>query len=473
MASLHEMLMDSTVLRELRLGAISFDDALRVVDWKGFLAPEEKVVERHRNKPLTDELTPYFLSRGERDAFFRRLSGVLLSEKQSEAWDVEVKFPGMAGRHFRCILYRGLPNQLLFKPTEAAELVRERYERIFDSTPDGIMVIDTGRRVRLVNKACGELLGKNPQDVLQNNCVCGQMVNCHLADGTSLDSQLCPAMELFEGEIRFQVETMLATNSRGEERWIETTYSPIRKESGEVEFVIGILRDVHDRVALEQRVRQSEKLASLGELTAGIAHEIKNPLGILLSSVEIILDPNRPSSMKEEAALFIKDEVKRLDDRLRGFLKFARPTPPHRVKFSLNEMVQRFFRDHGRERSPFNTLMLWEDGPLMIDFDEDHLQQILVNLYVNALEAGGEDVAILVKTIREESGIYLELHDGGPGIPEANRTKIFNPFFTTDAKGTGLGLSIVFQLVSANGGEIGVDRSELLGGAMFRVRLAG
>lgn len=471
MSVLHEAFSDSAVLEELKLGAILFDSSMLVCGWKGFLAQGLEDDPRLHGKLLVDALTPYFLSRKERDEFLSALSGALLEPGKTAAWNIEAKFPGLAGKRFRAILKRGEPNQLLLKPIEAAEMVRDRYERIFDSTPDGIMVIDTGRRVRLVNKATGELLGRNPRDVLQNNCVCGQLVNCHLADGTSLDSQLCPAMDLFSADATFQRETMLATNSRGEERWIETTYSPIRNDQGEVEFVIGILRDVHERLALEQRVRQSEKLASLGELTAAIAHEIKNPLGILLSSVEIILNPSRPQEMKQEAAEFIRDEVKRLDDRLRSFLKFARPSSPRQTRIDLNEFLRRFFRERDKERE-YQTMLQFAAPLPAVLFDEDQLQQVVMNLYVNCMEAGGQCVRIMVQTGTTESGVFMEIHDGGPGIPEENLPKVFNPFFTTDASGTGLGLSTVHQYVSANGGTIEVGTSPKLGGAMFRLEFS-
>ncbi len=471
MSVIGEAFLDATIIEELKLGAILVDQNNLICGWMGFLAPTGLPDDtRHHGKPLADVVTPYFLSRKDRDDFIQTYEKIISGESTTQAWNIEAKFPGLAGRRFRVIVRVGNPNQILFKPTEAAELVRERYERIFDSTPDGIMVIDTGRRVRLVNHATGELLGRAPHEVLQNNCVCGQLVNCHLADGTSLDSQLCPAMDLFDGEIDFQRETMLATNSKGEERWIETTYSPIRNDLGEVEFVIGILRDVHERLALEERVRQSEKLASLGELTAAIAHEIKNPLGILLSSVEIILNESRPQKMKHEAAEFIRDEVKRLDDRLRAFLKFARPSTPHRERLDLNDFLRRFFHERDKGRILLTELRFAKDLPAVL-VDEDQLQQIMLNLYVNCIEAGGEIVRVLMVTGATDSAVFMEIHDSGPGIPEENLKKVFNPFFTTDASGTGLGLSTVHQYVTANGAMITVERSAELGGAMFRVEL--
>src|SRR5690606_14433109 len=104
-------------------------------------------------------------------------------------------------------------------------------------------VIDPDRRVRVFNRACGDLLGRSPEEVLRTNCVCGDVVNCHLEDGTSLAAQLCPARDLFSGDQSAHVEQMLATNAGGEERWIETHYSAIRDEAGRVEFVVGIMRD--------------------------------------------------------------------------------------------------------------------------------------------------------------------------------------------------------------------------------------
>jgi PAS domain S-box-containing protein len=345
------------------------------------------------------------------------------------------------------------------------------FDRILNSTPDGIMVIDPDRRIRIFNRACGDLLGRDPNEVMRSNCMCGDVVNCHLEDGTSLaTTTLCPAKDLFEGHVESQVEEMLATTASGAQRWIETSYSPVRNDRGEVEFVIGILRDVHERKRLESRLREAEKLASLGELTAGIAHEIKNPLGILLSSVELILDESRPRQIQREAAEFIREEVKRLDDRIRGFLRFARPSPTRLEPTVLNGLLRRMAEGF-RQGFPDAVIELDLQCPeFIVMVDPDQMQQVMTNLVLNALEATPASPRLLIATGCQGDEICLEVHDSGPGIPREIRSQVFNPFFTTKAEGTGLGLSIVMQIAMAHGGQVTVSESSL-GGALIAITL--
>ena len=348
--------------------------------------------------------------------------------------------------------------------------IRGRFARILDSAPDGVMVIDPDRRVRVFNRACGELLGRDPREIIRSDCQCSDVIGCHTEDGVSYATTLCPARALFRGIVNHQTEEMLCGNARGEERWIETTYSPVRGRDGQVEFVIGIIRDVHERKFLEERLHQTEKLASLGQLTAGIAHEIKNPLGIILSSVEVILDDKHPPEMQHEAALFIKEEVQRLDSRIRAFLAFARPRPIHVEPVVLNGLIRRTVTAFAAAEGDIAVELDLECPEVIVQADPDQFHQVLTNLLLNAAESLEGPGRIAVRTHAEGEFILMRIDDDGPGVPEEDRHRIFDPFYTTKAEGTGLGLSIVYQLVSEHRGTITVETSPF-GGARFTVRL--
>ncbi len=359
---------------------------------------------------------------------------------------------------------------LLFLTKTEADRMRQRYERILDSTPDGIMIIDPDRHVRVFNRACGELLGRDPAEVLKSHCLCGDVVGCRTADGTSLASQLCPALELFQGTRQHDIQEMLCRNANGQDRWVETNYSPIYNESGQVEFVIGIMRDINERKNLEEKLRQTEKLASLGQLTAGIAHEIKNPLGVILSSVELILDDSRPREMQIEAATFIKEEVQRLDERIRAFLQFARPRPAHPEPVVLNGLIRRTVKAFGSACENVEIQLDLQQPETIVHLDPDQFQQIVTNLLLNAVDAAGDPGMVSIKTSITNNQIVLEVQDNGPGVSEELQGKVFDPFFTTKANGTGLGLSIVYQICIAWGGTVKLGRSSL-GGARFQVSI--
>lgn len=364
--------------------------------------------------------------------------------------------------------------------TDALAPGREDFwRRLLDSTPDGVMVIDRARRIRFINRAGAEMLGRDAGAIVASNCMCHDAVNCHLTSGESLAGELCPARGVFDGTEAASTSQMLMTTAGGEARWIETSYSTVRDERGEVAHVVGVLRDVHDRKRLEARVQESEHRAMLGDLTASIAHEIKNPLGILLSACEIVLDESRPRAMHREAAQFLKEEVKRLDERMRTFLNFARPvalqTEPVVFNSFVRRMAERLLMPSSRVGMSFD----FAPPDYIVAVDPDQMQLVLTNLVVNAYEAiygeavdiaqcGGE---LLLRTLVEDGKLVLEVHDSGPGIDDQVRPRLFTPFFTTKARGSGLGLALVAKIIAAHGGTITAQRSARLGGACLRVVL--
>lgn len=353
------------------------------------------------------------------------------------------------------------------------------WRRVLDSTPDGVMVIDRDRRIRFINRTGAELLGLDAAHIVANNCLCHGAINCHLASGESLAGELCPARGVFDGTQAANTSEMLMTSARGEARWIETSYSTVRGPDGEVAWVVGILRDVHARKLLEARVQESEHRAMLGDLTASIAHEIKNPLGVLASACEILLDDGRPRAMHREAAQFLRDEVRRLDERMRAFLNFARPIHLQVEPVVFNSLVRRVAERLLVPSSKLGMHFELEPPDYIVGVDPEQMQLVVTNLVVNAFEAiQGETASaasragdLIVATRVNAERLVLEVHDSGPGFDDALGAKLFAPFFTTKAKGSGLGLAIVSQIVAAHGGSIAADRSPRLGGARFVVTL--
>jgi len=366
------------------------------------------------------------------------------------------------------------------RPAEALDPAREDFwRRVLDSTPDGVMVIDCDRRIRFINRTGAELLGLEAAHIVANNCLCHGAINCHLASGESLAGELCPARGVFDGTQAANTSEMLMTSAAGVARWIETSYSTVRGPDGEVAWVVGILRDVHARKMLEARVQESEHRAMLGDLTASIAHEIKNPLGVLASACEILLDDARPRSMHREAAQFLRDEVRRLDERMRAFLNFARPIRLQLEPVVFNGLVRRVAERLLVPSSKLGMHFELEPPDYIVGVDPEQMQLVLTNLIVNAFEAiQGETASaatrtgdLIVATRVSAERLVLEVHDNGPGFDDVLAAKLFTPFFTTKAKGSGLGLAIVSQIVAAHGGTITADRSPRLGGARFVVTL--
>ncbi|HUJ39514.1 MAG TPA: ATP-binding protein [Candidatus Acidoferrales bacterium] len=224
--------------------------------------------------------------------------------------------------------------------------------------------------------------------------------------------------------------------------------------------------------------RRSERLAALGQLSAGLAHEIRNPLGIIKGSAEMLsrkLSSSDP--LTSELAGYISGEVNRLNGLVARFLDFARPLRLERRPADIAPIIERALKS-AREQYPGVGVRVELDlpsGGLRLPLDEAMAEQVFLNLAVNAIEAMGEAGGTLrVAVHRTESGgrafAEIAFRDTGPGVSESMREQIFNPFVTTKRTGIGLGLSIVSKIVDEHGGTIHLEIPPD-GGACFRLRL--
>jgi signal transduction histidine kinase len=231
-----------------------------------------------------------------------------------------------------------------------------------------------------------------------------------------------------------------------------------------------------EKTELTRRAQTAEKLAAVGTLTAGLSHEIRNPLNAAALQLAVLdrrisrLPADIQAPLHEPLTL-VGDEIRRLDRILEEFLQFARPRELQRVRVELSELVGRVldFLDEDAQRRGIRLERAVE-GPAPVDADPDRLRQVLVNLVLNALDATPEGGFVRVSLAREDAQVSLEVADSGAGIPPELTERIFEPFFTTKSAGTGLGLSVVHAIVVQHGGTLTLDASAA-GGAAFQVRL--
>jgi signal transduction histidine kinase len=236
---------------------------------------------------------------------------------------------------------------------------------------------------------------------------------------------------------------------------------------------------------LSRRAQVAEKLAAVGTMTAGLSHEIRNPLNAAALQLSVLerriqkLGKDAQPALLEPLTL-VRDEIRRLDHILEDFLQFARPREFVPKPIEVAPVVNRVLDLLGGEAERRGIRLGRDLAPVPpILGDEERLRQVLVNFGLNALEAVGEGGLVRVST-REEPGdaahpdapraVAIVYDDDGPGVPPDVRDRIFEPFFTTKAKGSGLGLSIVHAIVTQHGGSILVQDSPE-GGARFVVRL--
>ena len=230
----------------------------------------------------------------------------------------------------------------------------------------------------------------------------------------------------------------------------------------------------------QEEKRRTERLAALGQLSAGLAHELRNPLAIMQGSSEML--SRRAASgdaLTAELAANISGEVNRLNNLITRFLNFARPSELHRKPVPLAPLLDRALK-HVRDRWPEARVTVerrYADGLAAIPLDADLCEQAFTNLFLNAYEAMEETggvlrVAIAPANSAGRSGVEIEIADTGPGVPPELTTQIFNPFFSTKKTGVGLGLSIVSKIVDDHRGSVRVA-SESGKGARFRIFLPG
>lgn len=228
--------------------------------------------------------------------------------------------------------------------------------------------------------------------------------------------------------------------------------------------------------ALEEEVRLRERLASLGNLAAGVAHEVRNPLNAISVGIQRLRRELPPAGAGERAEFdrfteVMQGEVLRLNGIVERFLQLARPAPVHPKACDVASLIADLLALMGPEAAGRNiTVRPVIPGPLPARVDPDQVTQVLHNLIANACQAMPDGGEVTVEAKAGEGGILISVTDGGEGIPAADLGKIFEPYFTTRARGTGLGLAIAHRIVEDHGGRIEVE-SRVGVGSTFRVRL--
>ena len=223
----------------------------------------------------------------------------------------------------------------------------------------------------------------------------------------------------------------------------------------------------------EAAVRRSGRLAALGQLSAGLAHELRNPMGTIKASAEILAGKVSASDpVARELTGYISSEIDRTNSLITRFLEFARPLQLRRDRTQIHDVLDRAAAELGRHVPPFDVQIYKNYSPDVrpLRADAEWLERVFYNLLLNAAQAIAPGQAITVKTRMLEDAVEVAVIDRGAGIEKTQLEEIFNPFFTTKPGGTGLGLAIVSKIVDEHGGAIAVE-STPGEGSVFRVTL--
>lgn len=230
-----------------------------------------------------------------------------------------------------------------------------------------------------------------------------------------------------------------------------------------------LIRRKHDQARTQ--LQRSQQLSLIGQMAAGFAHEIKNPLASIKGAIEIISDPATATNDRAEFEKVVKSEIKRIDNTVSDYLQFARPTETKKSRIDLSEVIGSTVRQLEPQANRNKIELKSEITPdTHINADEEKIRQVILNITLNAIQAMEDGGEIRISLQKKPDHALLTIADNGPGIPTEQADHLFEPFYTTRAKGTGLGLAIAKTIVEEHNGII-LFESRIDSGTTFTVLL--
>ncbi|MDO8742008.1 MAG: PAS domain-containing protein [bacterium] len=350
--------------------------------------------------------------------------------------------------------------------SEKARMAERHLASVIESANDLVISTDAEGRIISWNAAAERISG------FRVDAVRGRLL-AELCDPAQRDAMTAIIQRLVKGGAVQLQELSLVSRSGGLVP-VDWSCSPIRDDSDKVSGVVAVGRDLSERRAFEQHIFQSEKLAALGVMAGGIAHELRNPLSVSFSAAQFLLDSSHDPAFQKECVSKIIDGIQRSSGIIENLLRFARPAPSDQVEaINLVTLVQETV-SLLTPQAKIQKIKIFENYPapfVPISGNASLLQQVIMNLILNAYQAMPAGGQIKIAVRRETAEAVVEVGDTGCGIPHSNMGRVFDPFFTTQpvGKGTGLGLSICHTIVKQHGGVIEVDSVEGQG-STFTVR---
>ena len=329
------------------------------------------------------------------------------------------------------------------------------WENTFNAITDMITIHDKNYNILRANKAAGKILGLPSLEE--------QTVKCYrYYHGTDQPPEYCESCKSLETGETVTCEMYEPHLSK----FLEIRAMPLNDSNGELIGLIHVIRDITQRRRVEEALQRAEQLKMVGELAAGLAHEIKNPLAGIKGSIQVLVET--ASIAEEDRSLILKaiDEIKRIDILLKSLLNFAKPPKLHLMATDVNDLLDKAVALSLKHPSlspggskTINVLKDFDPDLQEIMADPMQLQQVFLNLMFNAIEAMPKGGALAVKTFLDDSDnvLRIAISDTGKGMEPQMLDQIFQPFFTTKRKGSGLGLSICQRLVDQHEGTLSVE----------------
>jgi len=360
-------------------------------------------------------------------------------------------------------------------PTSASTFSPE-WEAMVEAMEDGVCVQSLDSRILRVNRAFAEMLGLLSEQVVGRSCA--EVFGCAQASG-AVPNFCARVASCASGH----VESEELSGRRPGQR-LRARVSPVRDRQGKVVAYVMVVRDVTDVIARERELQRAEQLSLIGELAAGLAHEIKNPLAGIQGAVDILIQRRDPNDPERAVLEGVRREVGRIDATVHALLDRASPRALKLQPASLTEVVQRAVLLARHQAAcatevPGHQIRLEfkpASDPIVLPMDAALVEDAVLNLILNATAAIDDDGLITVRIRCHDANgdsrceAVIEVEDTGRGIPADDLARIFTPFFTTTPGGTGLGLPAVRRIARAHGGCVEVT-STVGRGSIFALRL--
>lgn len=320
-------------------------------------------------------------------------------------------------------------------------------KNIVDSIHSGVLSLDTNFNITSINKE-GEKIFKD-KGILGTNVL--GMFNEKYIDDIFNQAKI--------QKIQFANITAKVI-VEGIEKHLMLTITPLFNILNKLQGLVVIVQDKSREKNLEAQATRSERLIAVGELATGIAHEIRNPMGIIKTISQTLQEENDNESLLEGLEIIV-NEIDRANRVIDGILNFAKPTENEMKKISLNELLQEVLMITDKYVDKQNVgIDLYLENEISIIADKEKLLQVFINLIFNATQAMEKGGKITITTDQRDKGVNISFKDTGIGIKKEDIKKIFNPFFTTKEKGVGLGLSVSDRIIQDHGGYTIIDSIE-------------
>jgi two-component system NtrC family sensor kinase len=415
-------------------------------------------------------------------------------EKDGYTKDMEVEFKKKDGNKITVLLtghpiknekgevvgYQGINLDISERKRIENELreANEFFMKLIESSVDGIIAADMKGNIFIFNKGAEALTGYTAEEVI------GKLhITKIYPEGVAKEIMKKLRSPEYGGAGKFIPTQLNVVNKFGEEIHVQLSAALIYDGKGQEIASVGIFTDLRARLTMEKRLQEthlqlvsSEKMASLGKLAAGIAHEINNPLGGILIYSSLMMEDLPEEDPKRGDLARIVQETGRCKEIVKSLLEFARQTEPKMEPTDINRAINDglFFLVN---QALFHNIKIVKKLDSFLPFvrgNASQLKQVLMNIIVNAAEAMHDSGTLTITTspAPDRKTVYVEFTDTGEGIPEENFNRIFDPFFTTKevGKGTGLGLATSYGIVEDHGGKISV-KSKVGEGTTFTIEL--